>query len=64
MAVGTTVTWTNEDATGHTATADDGSFDCRPLPNGASLSFTFTTPGQYDYHCAIHPTIKGRITVT
>jgi len=64
VAVGTTVTWTNEDATGHTATADAGSFDCRPISGGASMSFTFTTPGTYDYHCAIHPTMKGRITVT
>ena len=65
VAAGTTVTWTNADATGHTATADDGSFDCRPLAGGASRSFTFATPGTFDYHCAIHgPTMAGRITVT
>lgn len=63
VKAGTTVTWTNRDPVGHTATADDGSFDCRPLPNGASLSFTFETAGTYEYHCAIHPSIKGRITV-
>ena len=64
VAAGTTVTWTNAGATGHTATADDGSFDCGRIASGASLSFTFSTPGTFDYHCAIHPFMKGRITVT
>ena len=64
VASGTAVTWTNADATAHTATADDGSFDCRPLAGGASMTFTFSTPGTYDYHCAIHPTMKAKVTVT
>jgi plastocyanin len=65
VTAGTTVTWTNQDSVTHTATSDDGTtFDCRPLSAGASMSFTFTTPGTYAYHCAIHPTIKGTITVT
>lgn len=65
VAAGTTVTWTNSDQTTHTATADDGkAFDCRPIGAGASMSFKFTTPGTYAYHCAIHPTMKATITVT
>ena len=64
VASGTTVTWTNADASGHTATGDDGSFDCRPLAGGASMTFTFATPGTYDYHCAIHPTMRAKVTVT
>ena len=64
VGVGTTVSWANADATGHTATADDGSFDCRPIAGGASMSFTFTTPGTYAYHCAIHPTMRAKVTVT
>jgi plastocyanin len=65
VTAGTTVTWTNQDATTHTATADDGkAFDCRPIAAGASMSFTFATPGTYAYHCAIHPTMKATITVT
>lgn len=65
VTAGTTVTWTNQDSTTHTATADDGkAFDCKPIGAGASMSFTFATPGTYDYHCAIHPTMKGTITVT
>lgn len=64
VAAGTTVTFTNQDQTPHTATADDGAFDCTPLPGGASLSFTFSTPGTIPYHCAIHSFMKGTITVT
>jgi plastocyanin len=63
VPVGGTITWLNQDAVGHTATADDGTFDCRPLGSSASLSFTFTTPGVVDYHCAIHPTMRGQIHV-
>jgi plastocyanin len=65
VTAGTAVTWTNSDQTTHTATADDGkAFDCRPIGAGASMTFTFATPGTYAYHCAIHPTMKATITVT
>jgi plastocyanin len=65
VTAGTTVTWTNQDNTTHTATSDDGkTFDCKPISSGTSMSFTFTTPGTYDYHCAIHPTMKARIVVS
>jgi plastocyanin len=65
LPAGTTVTWTNQDPTTHTATADDGAaFDCDPVGAGASMSFTFATPGTFAYHCKIHPTMTGTITVT
>lgn len=64
VTAGTTVTFTNKDGVSHTATANDGSFDCRPLNGGSSMSFTFATAGTFDYHCAIHPSMHGRITVT
>lgn len=63
VPVGTTVTWLNQDAVGHTATADDGSFDCRPLGSSASLATTFQTAGTFEYFCAIHPTMRGVIVV-
>ena len=30
---------------------------------GKSYSFTFTTPGEYEYYCIPHPFMKGHITV-
>jgi plastocyanin len=63
IAVGTTVTWTNNDSTGHTVTADDGSFKSDKLATGASFSQTFAKAGTFAYHCSIHPSMTGTITV-
>jgi plastocyanin len=63
VPVGSTVTWTNSDSTQHTATADDGSFDSGVLQQGATFSQTFTAAGTFTYHCAIHNSMTGTITV-
>ncbi|HZV74039.1 MAG TPA: cupredoxin family copper-binding protein [Conexibacter sp.] len=63
VTAGDTIAWTNEDAAQHTVTADDGSFDTGRLGRGASGSHTFTTAGTFAYHCAIHPFMKGTVTV-
>ena len=63
VAAGTTVTWTNADNTEHTVTADDGSFKSDKLGTGAAFSQTFTKAGTFAYHCSIHPSMKGTITV-
>ena len=63
VAVGTTVTWTNNDSASHTVTADDGSFESGRLANGGTFSQTFATAGTFAYHCAIHSSMKGTITV-
>ena len=44
---------------GHTATADDGSFDTGTIGNGASETVTFSTAGTFAYHCTIHPAMTG-----
>lgn len=65
VAVGATVTWTNRDGVGHTATADDGStFNSGPLGSGETFSFTFATAGTFAYHCAIHPRMTASVVVT
>jgi plastocyanin len=63
-SVGDTITWTNADAAPHTATADDGSFDTGTLDRGASGSHTFTAAGTFAYVCAIHPSMRGTVTVS
>src|SRR3712207_2038601 len=54
VPVGSTVTWVNIGTRQHTATADAPVaiplFDIRLQP-GASLGYTFLTPGTYAYHC-------------
>ncbi len=63
ITAGDTVTWTNEDAVAHTATSTAGAFDSGDLAQGASFSFTFTTPGTYTYLCTPHPDMTGQIVV-
>ena len=63
VAVGSTVTWTNQDSAGHTVTADDGSFGSKTIANGQTFSQTFSTAGTYTYHCAIHKTMTATVVV-
>lgn len=63
VKVGTTVTWLNKDLTGHSATADDGSFDTGILSQNESAEVTFDTPGTYAYHCTPHPNMQATIIV-
>jgi hypothetical protein len=61
---GDTITWTNEDAAPHTATANDGSFDTGTLDRGASGAHTFTAAGSFSYYCTIHPSMRATVTVS
>lgn len=63
VAPGTTVTWTNEDSTNHTVTSDTGKFNSEQLSNGKTFQFTFSDPGEYTYHCSIHPSMTGKVIV-
>ena len=63
VAVGTTITWTNQDAVGHNVTSTSGAFASSTLGQGGTYSFTFNTAGIYNYKCTIHPAMTGTITV-
>ena len=61
---GTTIAWTNRDSVNHTVTGDNDSMLNSPvLKQDQNFSFTFTSPGEFYYHCAIHPSMKGKVTV-
>jgi plastocyanin len=62
--VGESVTWTNEDGATHTVTADDGAFDSGNLAGGKTFSFAFDEAGTFAYHCNIHRSMTGKVTVT
>ena len=64
VKAGTRVTWTNHDATAHTATADGGSFDTGTIAPKASHTIDFSHPGTFTYHCAFHAFMTATITVT
>jgi len=69
---GDTVTWRNEDDTGHSVTFDDGSFDSHPtcgqllgtcMGQGETAEHSFDQPGEFTYKCKIHGSMVGTVTV-
>lgn len=58
------VTWINNDGVTHRIVSDVPLFASGNLSNNASFSFTFLAPGDYAYHCSLHPTMVGTITIT
>lgn len=61
---GDTVIWTNEDSFTHTVVSDSGSEINSPaLSSGQAYSHTFNTAGTFDYHCSLHPSMKGKVIV-
>ena len=62
---GTTVTWTNNDNFTHNVRLIDDGGEVLDLPQGESVSFTFTGPGEHRYDCSFHPTdMTGVVVVT
>jgi plastocyanin len=60
---GTWVTWSNDGQDAHTVTALDGSFDSGNLDPSEGYSWYFDQPGTFEYVCALHPWMKGKIIV-
>jgi plastocyanin len=64
VKAGTTVTWTNKDDIPHGIAATNNAFKrSQALDTDDSYSFTFTTPGTYQYFCYVHPHMTGTIVV-
>jgi len=61
---GTTVTWKNDGAVIHTATAQDLSWDTGDIAGGGGVaSVTFDTSGTWTFNCTPHPWMIGRVVV-
>ena len=63
VPVGTTVTWVNGDEEPHTVTSRNGQFGSPGLDRDEAFSRTFTTPGTFQYFCALHPRMTGTVLV-
>jgi plastocyanin len=63
VSPGTTVTWTNTDSIAHTSTSDAPGWNSGTLASRQQFSFTFSTSGTFQYHCAIHPGMTGTVIV-
>lgn len=64
VAMGTTVTWTNNDPMPHTATSDDGFFDTGAIgTSGGTDTVDFESTGRFRYTCSFHATMHGQVVV-
>lgn len=63
VPVGTTVRWINRDPVAHTVTADDGAWTSPLIGPGDVFERTFTSAGEFPYHCTPHPFMQARVTV-
>ena len=63
VKAGTTVTWINRDDIPHTVASATRLFKSKALDTDDKFSFTFTTPGTYEYFCSLHPHMKATIVV-
>ncbi len=63
ITAGTTVTWVNRDDIPHNVVASNKAFRSKVMDTDQQYSFTFATPGTYEYFCALHPHMKGMVIV-
>ncbi len=68
VAVGTKITFTNEDSAPHTATSGpspnpDGVFDTDILKQGQSKAVKLPKAGTFAYYCTLHPFMKATVIV-
>jgi plastocyanin len=69
VKAGTKVTWANCDLSTtepHTSSSDTGVWDSGNLsagPPAQIYSFTFSQPGSFAYHCAVHPSMQATVVV-
>jgi plastocyanin len=62
VKAGQTVSWQNVDAIAHNPTGNG--FDTGFIPpGGTSAPIKFSTAGTFNYHCGIHPSMTGVLTV-
>jgi plastocyanin len=64
VPAGTTIDFSNEDSTAHTATStESGVFESGAIQPSKSGSVTLKKAGTFTYYCAFHPFMKGTIVV-
>lgn len=63
IKAGESITWKNSDLVGHSATADDNSWDTGVFSQNESQTVTFEESGTFSYHCSPHPFMKGVVVV-
>jgi plastocyanin len=60
---GTAVTWINRDEEPHNVVSPDRVFRSKAIDGGEKFSVVLDKPGTYNYLCAVHPHMRGKIVV-
>lgn len=63
VAPGDSVTWSNDDGSPHKVAFKDGGKGSESLLPGEAFTRVFEQPGNYEYFCAFHMYMTGRIIV-
>ena len=63
IKAGDSVEWTNKDLAPHTATDESVAWDTSLLEKNDAKAIVFTVPGEFDYICAYHPEMRGKVIV-
>jgi plastocyanin len=65
VTAGTRVTWVNRDDVPHTVTSSEKPrhFSSGTLDTDQEFTHLFTTPGTYEYFCAVHPKMTAKVIV-
>lgn len=61
---GTEVTWTNNDDIPHTVLAVGTSIRSKTMDTDGTFTYKFDKVGTFNYICALHPHMKGKVIVT
>lgn len=61
IKAGDSIKWINQDATPHQIKSK--SFNSEMIGPGQAFESTFKKSGEFEYGCAIHPDMKGKIII-
>ena len=63
VKAGTAVTWINHDEEPHNVVSQERVFRSKAIDGGEKFTVVLDKPGTYNYLCAVHPHMRGKIVV-
>jgi plastocyanin len=63
VKAGTSVTWVNRDEEPHNVVSLERMFRSKAIDGGDKFSVVLDNPGTFNYLCAVHPHMRGKIVV-
>ena len=63
VKAGTAVTWINHDEEPHNVVSPERVFRSKAIDGGEKFTVVLDKPGTYNYLCAVHPHMRGKIVV-